>query len=205
MREQRRKPIIGLMGGMCSGKSTVAEEFARYGCAVIDADQIAHEVLLRQDVIDKIVEQFGRDILDSQGGIDRKKLAIVVFHDREKLRSLCDVVHPYAFARVEELLAEYGKRDDVRAIVLDIPLLVEVGLDKRCDKLIFVECDSRRRLERASEMGFLGENQVNVRENFQISLDKKRAIADNTIDNNSDVSELSRQVAEIFTSVIENV
>jgi dephospho-CoA kinase len=85
--------------------------------------------------------------------------------------------------------------------VLDMPLLVEVGWDKRCDRLIFVDCDRKKRLKRAKKMGLFDENQLKVRENFQISLDKKVSIADNIIDNNSGFSALARQVADIFSYI----
>ena len=87
--------------------------------------------------------------------------------------------------------------------MLDMPLLVEVGWDKRCDKLIFVDCEQKLRLDRAKKMGF-DKNQVKIRENFQISLDKKANVVDNTIENNSDFSALAQQVAKIFSYIVYN-
>jgi dephospho-CoA kinase len=198
------KPVIGILGGMCSGKSTVAAEFARYGCAVIDADKIAHDLLEQQDVKKKVVGCFGKGVLDTQGGIDRKKLADIVFADRGKLSRLNKVIHPLVLEQAERLIEQFNAQEQVRAIVLDMPLLLEVGWEKRCKKLVFVDCNGKIRLERAREMGVFNENQLKVRENFQISLDKKAAVADNTVDNNSDLAVLSKQVAEIFTKLVNN-
>jgi len=88
--------------------------------------------------------------------------------------------------------------------VLDMPLLVEVGWAERCDRLIFVDCRRQIRAERVKKVGFFNENQLKIRENFQISLDKKRNIADNIIDNNSGFSALTEQVTNIFACVMDN-
>ena len=200
-----RKPIIGILGGVGSGKSTVAAEFAKLGCKVIDADKIAHELLERKAEKEKIIYLFGEGILDSAGKIDRKKLADIVFADADKLSSLNKIVHPFVLERAEELIKRYNRQNQVKAIVLDMPLLVEVGWAKRCDKLIFVDCGRQLRIDRAKKLGIFGENQPKIRENFQISLDNKANIADNMIDNNSDLSGLAKQVTDIFSYIVDNV
>ena len=121
----------------------------------------------------------------------------------DKLDLLERIVHPVVLERVEELIVQFNNSSDVKAIVLDMPLLVEIGWKKRCDKLVFVDCNEDLRLERAEKKGVFEKKQLKIRENFQISLDKKARIADNTIDNNSDFSALAEQVAEIFTCVNE--
>jgi dephospho-CoA kinase len=194
-----KKPIIGILGGVCSGKSTAAAEFAKLGCKVIDADKITHNLLDKENIKDKIVDIFGEDVLDSVGKIDKKKLADIVFADTDKLSSLNKIIHPFVLKRAEELIKQYNCDNQVKAIVLDIPLLAEVGWDKRCDKLIFVDCERPLRIKRAKKKGFFDENQLKNRENFQISLDKKVSIADNSIDNNSGFSALAKQVTEIFS------
>jgi len=211
-----KKPIIGILGGICSGKSTVAAEFAKLGCKVIDADKIAHELLQKKAVREKIVSLFGRAVLDSAGKIDRRKLAKIVFADGRG-RSTClprattlgcpyenlnKIIHPFVLKRAEELIGQYNRQRPVKAIVLDMPLLVEVGWAERCDRLIFVDCKRQIRTDRAQKMGVFDENQIKIRENFQISLDNKAAIADNVIDNNSDFPALVRQVADIFSYIV---
>ena len=198
-----KKPIIGILGGIGSGKSTVAAEFAKLGCKVIDADKIAHELLDEPSVKEKVVGLFGRSILNPEGKIDRGKLAEVVFADADKLSLINEILHPLVLQRARELIKQYDCQNQVKAIVLDMPLLVEVGWDKRCDKLIFVDCEQKLRLDRAKKLGF-DKNQVKIRENFQISLDNKANLADNTIENNSDFSVLAKQVVNIFSYIMYN-
>jgi dephospho-CoA kinase len=197
------KPIIGIMGGIGSGKSTVAAEFAKLGCKVIDADKIAHELLKNDAVKEKIVAFFGRDIVDSKANINRKRLGEIVFADDNKLTMLNGIIHPLVIERVEELIEQYKRQNQIKAVVLDMPLLVEIGWAGRCNELIFVDCKEKIRAERAKKMGF-DENQLKIRENFQISLDNKASLADNTIENNSDFSAMVRQVADIFSDIMNN-
>jgi len=198
----KEKPIIGILGGVGSGKSTIAAEFAKLGCEVIDADKIAHKLLDEPVIKNKVVASFSEVVLDSTGKIDHKKLADIVFADADKLSSLNEIIHPLVLERAEELIKRVKHRNQVKAIVLDMPLLVEVGWAKRCDKLIFVECKQQLRAKRAEKMGIFSENQLKIRENFQISLDKKESIADNIIDNNSGFPALVGQVTDIFSDMM---
>ena len=197
-----RKPIIGILGGICSGKSTVAAEFAKLGCKVIDADKIVHNLLDKEDIKGRITELFGGSVTEPSGKIDSRKLADIVFADTEKLSLLNEIIHPLVLSRAEQLIKKYNDQNQVKAIVLDMPLLVEVGWDKRCDRIIFVNCERQNRVNRAEKLGVFEENQLKIRENFQISLDKKVAIADNSIDNNFCFSALAKQVTEIFSCIM---
>jgi dephospho-CoA kinase len=192
------------MGGVGSGKSTVATQFARLGCKVIDADEIAHQVLGETGIIDQVVSLFGEGILTESGNIDRVKVAQLVFCEGEGLSKLNGIIHPVVLARVEELIDLFNRQSDVPAIVLDIPLLVEIGWEKRCDKLIFVDCREQIRAERAKKTGILTESELRNREKFQKQLDSKAALADNVINNNNGYDELAMQVAKIFSFMVEN-
>ncbi|MFC1738005.1 dephospho-CoA kinase [Planctomycetota bacterium] len=198
------KPIIGILGGICSGKSTVASEFAKLGCKVIDADRIAHQLLEQTPIRKKIIDSFGSSVLGSSGKIDRRKLADMIFSDGKRISQLNSIIHPVVLQRVEQLIEEYKKEPQIKAIVLDMPLLMEVNWQKRCDKLIFVACNRAKRLKRAKKMGLFDENQFKVRENFQIFLDNKAGIADNTINNNSDFLALAKQVLVVFSNIMDN-
>lgn len=204
VRNPRKKPIIGIIGGIASGKSTVAAEFGKLGCAVISADAIAHDLLTEEPVRDRVCELFGREILQPDGRIDRRKLARLVFSDQAKLAALNKVIHPRVLQRTEELIAKYNQCAHAKAIVLDMPLLIEVGWADRCDRLIFVKCDRQRRADRVQHTGLMDERDVEIRENFQISVDKKAELADNTIDNNSDFLTLVRQIQDIFSDIAKS-
>jgi dephospho-CoA kinase len=197
-----KKPIIGILGGICSGKSTAAAEFAKLGCKVIDADKIAKNLLDKKDVKDKITALFGEAVTEPSGKIDSRKLADTVFADAEKVTLLNETIHPLVLSRAELLIEQFNRQKQVKAIVLDMPLLSEVSWDKRCDKIVFVDCERQNRVKRAKKLGIFEENQLKIRENFQISLDKKAAIADNLIDNNSSLAALTKQVTEIFSCIM---
>jgi dephospho-CoA kinase len=201
--KSKRKPIIGILGGVGSGKSTVAAEFAKLGCAVIDADKTAHNLLNNRDLRKKAVARFGRGFLKRGGKIDRRKLAGIAFASAKNLAALNKIIHPLVLQQVRELIKKANGQRKVAAIVLDMPLLAEVGWQKRCDRLIFVKCRRQIRVKRAKKAGILNLEKLKFREKFQISLDKKKSIADNTIDNNSGFSALARQVTDIFSGIMD--
>ena len=118
------KPVIGILGGIGSGKSTIAAEFAKLGCKVIDADRIAHELLEEPPVREKVVSLFGQAVLDSSGKIDRRKVAEVVFADDHMLASLNRIIHPLVLQRTQELIERSKSQNQVKAIVLDMPCLL---------------------------------------------------------------------------------
>jgi len=195
-----RKPIIGIIGGIGSGKSTVAAEFGKFGCCVIDADAIVTKLLETEEIRRQIAESFGKGVFGESGAVDRARLAEIVFAEEANVEKLNSIVHPPVLAQIEELIAEYDK-SDARAIVLDMPLLVEVGWSERCDKLIFVACDEEIRTQRMAQKCGFTKKQLKNREKFQILLDSKAEIADYTIGNSSGLTELSEQIVHIFTQV----
>lgn len=195
-------PIIGIIGGIGSGKSTVAAAFGNAGCAVIDADVIAHELLDREDVRGRLIDILGAGILNSNGIIDRAVLGQVVFAQKETLKFLTDILHPMVLDRTKAQIQQYRSgSQDYPAIILDMPLLVEVEWDKRCDYIVFVECDEAHRHSRIEKSGKFNPQQIKNRENFQISLDKKKQIAHYRVNNNSDKSDSAEQVAQILTTI----
>ena len=204
MNKPCKKPIIGIIGAIASGKTTAAKEFVKLGCGLVDADKIAHEVLDEPKIKEKLIAVFGTSVLDRADKVDHKKLADIVFTDPAKLKQLTDMVHPLVLKRSEQLIDRYNHTEHVQAIVLDMPLLVEIGWDKRCDTLIFIDCKEPLRASRAEKKAGFDKNQLKIRENFQISLDKKAGIADNTIENSSDLSSLTVQITNIFSNIIDD-
>lgn len=198
------KIIIGILGAPCSGKTTIAAQFARLGCAVIDADKIAHELLETDSIKKKVQNEFGKGVFNSQGQINRQKLSDHVFKNYDSVEKINKIIHPLVLTRCKNLIADYNNQTKIKAIVLDIPLLAEVGWQKKSDKLVFVECNENIRTQRmAKKEGFFKKEKKKL-EKFQISLDKKQKIADYTISNNSDMPATAEQVARLFTSIINN-
>jgi dephospho-CoA kinase len=189
------------MGGIASGKSTVAQELAKRGCAVIDADEMAKQFLRNKEVKKQLRRRFGSRIFDAGGRVNRKKLAEKVFADAKAVKAVNAIIHPRVFERTQELIKKYQQQPSVKAIVLDMPLLAEVGWHKKCDKLIFVRCDAKIKLKRAQKKGIFGENELKKRENFQISLDKKAGIAHYIVENNN-LTEMIRQIGKLFPALI---
>jgi dephospho-CoA kinase len=201
VQQANKKNIIGIMGGIASGKSAVAKQLAKRGCAVIDADEMAKQFLRNKEVKKQLRCSFGREIFDAGGRVNRKKLAEKVFANTATVKAVNAIIHPKVLEKTEQLIRKYRRQSAVKAIVLDMPLLAEVGWNKRCDKLIFVRCDGRIRLKRAQKKGILEKNELKKRENFQISLDKKARLAHYTVENN-DLSEMIRQIGKLFPALI---
>jgi len=201
--KSRKRPIIGIIGGICSGKSSVAQEFGRHGCKVIDADEIGHQLLFRPAVKKEVLAKFGDGILDTNNSINRRRLAETAFADAEKLAALNNIIHPHILKAARRLIKKYSRQSSTEAIVLDMPLLVEVGWHKYCDNVLFVECDRQIRKKRMKTTGITNKKYLSLRENFQIPLDTKQKLADTVIYNNSDFPALTRQVSEFFSATIK--
>jgi len=201
---EKRKPIIGILGGIGSGKSSVAAAFAALGCGLVDADAIVHELLREEDTIKQLREAFGDGIMCADGVVDREKLALAVFDDIEGVKTVNEIIHPAVLGRCEELITGYNACEDLSAIVLDMPLLLEIGWEKQCDILVFVACNAENRQLRAQIRSINAKNYLKKREKFQISLDKKENIAHYIVDNNSDESAIADQVERIFSIIINN-
>jgi dephospho-CoA kinase len=197
----KKIPVIGVLGGIGSGKSTVARLFGALGCAVIDADALAHDIIDAPEVKDVITSQFGADMVGPDGRVDRRAVARVAFADKEKIALLNSLIHPRAWARTEEAIAAARQEGRAKAIVIDAPLLVEAGWHERCDFLVFVESHIDNRAARARQRAGLSRLELEEREKFQISLDRKAQLAYYTINNNSDLSSLEGQVCSVFSRI----
>lgn len=195
----RTRPIIGLTGAPGSGKSTVAQQFAQLGCAVINADQLNHEVLARPEVIEQLVGWWGSRITDEAGQIARHAVGRIVFDDLDQLKRLTDLVHPLVIEREKQLLETYQRQGQAPAIVLDVPLLFEVGQDRWCDAVVFVSAEEPIRLARVAGQRGWAAAQLKKVENSQIALDTKAKNADYSVYNNSDIPSVRVQVERIFT------
>jgi dephospho-CoA kinase len=199
-----KKPVIGILGGIGSGKSTASGLFADLGCRVIDADVVAHEVLNEPHVVKSLVQRWGSCILDSLGRVNRKKIAAKVFDEPKELNFLNSLIHPRVLERCEVEIQACQTDGNVRGIVLDMPLLMEVGWKKKCDFLVFVDCSEAKKAERIAKNAKFDAEELKKRENFQFSLDKKKEKAHYVVHNNSDKSDMAEQIAQIFSNVLES-
>ena len=190
--------VIGLTGGIGSGKSTVAQFLAELGAVILDTDRVGHEVLKPDtEAWREVVAAFGRQILTPGGDVDRKKLGEVVFGNPESLVRLNQIVHPQIGKVVKAQLEEY-RRQGVRVVVLEIPLLVETGGTSLVDEVwvtIASESVVLRRLEERSE---LSRQQSLARIRSQISNEERVKHADVVIKNDGSLDELKAKVKKLW-------
>lgn len=185
--------IIGLTGGIASGKSTVSAYLAELGAIIIDADKIAHEIMEKgKTAYWQVIEAFGREILAENGEIDRSRLGKIVFNELEKKKILEEITHPQVIREMREKIEEY--RAENKVIVLDIPLLFEAGLEFMVDEIWVVYVDRGTQLQRLMARDGLSYEEANKRIQAQMSLEKKRDLADFVINNKGNIEDLKRQV-----------
>jgi dephospho-CoA kinase len=193
-----RKPVIGLLGGIGSGKTCVAAAFARQAGRVIDADRIGHDALRDPDVRRQIVERWGRGLLDDQGEIVRRRLGRIVFADDAERRALEAIVHPWIGRRIVEEITAAQAEVDSRFILLDAAIMLEAGWHAACDKLVFVDAPRPLRLERVARQRRWTATDVEARERAQLPLTEKAARADHVLDNSGTLEDLERQVDDLL-------
>lgn len=193
-------PVIGLVGGVGSGKSAVAAAFAKLGCLVADSDKAVREVLLRPEVVDTLVGWWGEGILDAERRVDRKKVADLVFKDEFERRRLEGLIHP----RVRETrgaLIERAVASGAAGVVVDAPLLYEAGVDAECDAVVFVEATRDVRLGRVRANRGWDEAELDRRERAQMPLDEKRRRSDHILINNGSLEELESRAAKVLAAI----
>ena len=196
--------ILGLLGGVASGKSLVAGQMARLGAGVLDADRAAHEILRMPEVEQAAREHWGEAVFGPDGHIDRKRLAATVFAPPPKgpqeRAFLEELTHP-KIGRLLEAQAGRLAAAGVRVAVLDAPLLLEAGWDRLCHRLIFVDAPRQLRLARALARGW-SEMDFAARECVQESLDFKRKRADAVVDNSGSPEQTQAQIERLWASLI---
>jgi dephospho-CoA kinase len=194
------KPIIGLAGGIGSGKSTVAQLLGQMGAAVISSDRLNQEELDSDDMREWLGRRFGPAVLHPDGRANRQALRQIASTDAGARHELEQMLHPRISRRREALMAQYQADPRVLAFVWDSPLLFEAGLAEQCDRIIFVEADDAVRAARVRARGWSSED-LRRFEGTQKPLDFKRRRADYRVVNNSDIDSLRRQVEDVFSRV----
>ncbi|MBI4574978.1 MAG: dephospho-CoA kinase [Planctomycetes bacterium] len=192
-----RVTIVGLVGGIGSGKSTVAGFFAEEGAHVIDADELAHQALRQVATRRSVVEAFGQGVLGTDGEVDRRRLAAQVFGDGARVARLNGIVHPAVRAEVRRRLEAHDAEGGGVA-VLDVPLLLEGPLASLCDHVVFVDAPRAERAARVRSGRGWDEAELERREAHQTPLERKRVQADWVVANGGEREEARRQVRELW-------
>lgn len=193
--------LIGLTGGIGSGKSTVAKLCAQRGWRVVDADRIARDIVKPgQPALAELAEKFGQDILQEDGSLDRKELARRAFVDKEHTELLNSITHPRIQKETQRQFAA-AREEGVDFTVYDMPLLVDNGLDGDMDFVIVVDVDPEERVRRLVEFRGLDEADARKRINAQISDEKRLSAASHVIDNNGTQEQLAERAAAVCDEI----
>jgi dephospho-CoA kinase len=191
------KPVIGLIGGIGSGKSQAAAAFVRHGAYLVSGDKAGHEALRQPDIRNRVVGRWGGQVLNEQGEINRRRLGALVFADPAQLRELEALVFPFIERRLREEI-EVARRDaKVKFILLDVAVLLEAGWMPLCDRIVYVHAPRAVRLHRLAEQRGWSPEEVAAREQVQLPLTDKVTRADHALDNSGPLESLDRQVANL--------
>jgi dephospho-CoA kinase len=188
------KPVVGLVGGIGSGKSQVARAFARSGGALVDADPIGHAALEQAEILQQVREAWGQRVLDAAGEVDRKKLGAIVFASPVERARLERLVHPWIGERIREQVARLQADPGVAFVVLDAAVMLEAGWNKVCDRLVYVHAPRAQRLARVAAQRGWNEQEFSHREHAQLPLTAKATLADAAVENTGSPEAIQEQV-----------
>jgi dephospho-CoA kinase len=196
--------LIGLTGGIASGKSTVARRLVQHGAILIDADVLARKVVEKGTPgLARIREEFGDGVLNADGTLDREKLGELIFHDDDARAKLNAIVHPAVRELGEKLKAEAAAADPNAIVVHDIPLLVEAGrASEPFDLIVVVEAPKKTRVARLVEERGLDPAHATARVESQASDEERRAVADVVIDTDESLAHTMSQVDDLWMRVL---
>ncbi len=190
--------ILGLTGGIASGKSTIAQAFRKLGAVVVSADELAREAVLPgTTALRQLVERFGGQILAADGALDRAALARIVFADPQARQDLNRITHPAIAALAEKRLAEL-RRKGLALVVYEAPLLFEAGAERRVDAVLAVTVDEKLQLARVMLRDHLSREEALARISAQMPQSEKAARADFVIDNSGSIAQALDQVRELW-------
>ncbi|GIP15466.1 dephospho-CoA kinase [Paenibacillus montaniterrae] len=190
--------LIGLTGGIASGKSTVSALFVKHGALLVDADQVAREVVEPgEPALLQIIEQFGEQVLNADGSLNRQALGALVFSDVDKLKQLEQITHPAIRARMQEKFKLYKHQQPDALIIADIPLLYETKQTHLYEGIVVVYIPRSMQIERLMKRNHLSEKEAADRIALQMDIEEKKKLADWIIDNSSTLEHTEQQVIEL--------
>lgn len=192
--------IIGLTGGIASGKSTVSNFFKELGVEIVDADLVAKEISEKKESVERIKDIFGNDIVDTEGKVIREKLRERVFRDRALLEKLNGIIHPQVIEYFQRKKIENSNNE---IMIFDIPLLYETNMDKLCDKVIVVGLEKEKQIERVILRDGSSRELAQKIISNQMSLEDKMKRADIVIMNNGSLEDLKEKVIEVYNFLKE--
>lgn len=191
--------VVGLTGGIATGKSLVAEKLKSLGAVVVDADEAARAVVSPgQPALKEICTRFGAGIIKPDGTLDRSALARIVFHDGSARRDLEKIVHPRVFERMAEAVSRARERDPEGVVVLVVPLLFETGYDTRVGRTVVVACRPDQQAERVMKRDGLSREEALARLSAQWPIEEKRRKADDVIENSARPEDAMNRVEILF-------
>jgi dephospho-CoA kinase len=194
--------IIGITGTFGSGKSEAARIFADMGAYVVDHDRINHEILQKgRKGYKALIKEYGKDTLNEEGEIDRRKVAGLVFSSEESVRRIEKILHPIIIEIEKELVLQYKRERKYDYIIFDTPLLFEARRDKVCDYTVVITADEDKIYDRINKKFKLKRGEIKRRMNFQMSLTEKKHRADFVIENNGSLKELTEKIEELFSKI----
>lgn len=185
--------IVGLTGGIAMGKTTISQFLKSKAIPVVDADQIAHEILTVDEVKVKLMDTFGESILDKNQNIDRRKLGPIVFNDQRQLEKLNIIVQPYIRTEIVRQLDTFSAS---KVVVLDAPVLFEQGYEKMVDYLMVIKTSAQIQVERLMQRDSLNEIDAQKRIQAQMLIEEKVKKADIVIDTSGTIEETRSQVVK---------
>lgn len=196
--------IIGLTGGIASGKSTVSKYLRELGAIIIDADIIAREIVEKgKPALKDIVEYFGREVLNEDGTLNRKYLGKIVFNDSEKLKILNKITHKRIVENIKKKIKYYKHLGKYKVVFVDAALLIEMGMTNLFDEIWLVIVDRKTQIQRLMIRDKLSYVEALNRINSQMSLEEKKLYADVIIDNSKGIKDLKRQVEFLWNEILE--
>lgn len=196
------KPIIGLTGGIASGKSFVARLFGEMGGLVISSDEQVHRAYERDDVKTTLRQWWGDLAFEDDGSVNRKAVAGIVFSNDSEKRRLEGYIHPLVNAQRTEIMAAAAGDTAVLAYIWDVPLLFEAGLNHLCDAVVFVDAPLAVRQERVRVHRGWSPQELIRRENLQMPLDKKRSVSHYMISNDGSADVVREQARDVFSRIL---
>jgi len=195
--------VIGLTGGIASGKSTVSNYLRELGANIIDADIVAREIVEKgQPALKEIVDYFGKEVIKPDGTLDRKILGTIVFSDPEKLQVLNKITHERIIKRIEEEIQNYRRLGKLKAVFVDAALLIEMKMYFLTDEIWLVTSSKETQLKRLMLRDELSFSEAMDRINSQMCLEEKKVYADVVLDNSKDFDHLKKQVESLYKSIV---